>query len=242
MSLGLPDKLVFLHRGEEQLRDKALESISTGQVASLHLVVVERAMDLADILRQFPTDDEDLKLIQILAMRCFNDFAAALKLALSGYSQNSAILLRDLLETVFLIDLFRGERMLIAEWRDADKNSRMRKFGPVHVRIKLDQRDGFTGLKRAAMYDMFSELAAHPTMQSSAMLRPLNMDAQIGPFIDDTVLTAVVAEMGRLALQVGEQIYEFVPRDWEKALPARAGFLDAKRQWLVYFYPDSVKP
>lgn len=34
-------------------------------------------MDLADILRQFETADEDLKVIQLLGMRTFNAFGRA---------------------------------------------------------------------------------------------------------------------------------------------------------------------
>jgi hypothetical protein len=74
-----------------------------------HLPVVERAMDLADLLRQHEIDDEDLKVVQMLGMRSFNALGAGLKLALSGYHQNSALILRDILETVFLLDLFNGD-------------------------------------------------------------------------------------------------------------------------------------
>ncbi|HEY8593981.1 MAG TPA: hypothetical protein VIL84_01955 [Devosiaceae bacterium] len=39
-------------------------------------------MDVPDILRQFDTVDEDLKVTQVLGMRTFNAFGANLKLAL----------------------------------------------------------------------------------------------------------------------------------------------------------------
>lgn len=130
----------------------------------LHLAITEAAMDLADVLRQFDTADEDLKVVQLLGMRTFNAFGGSVKLALSGYSQNSALILRDVLETVFLIDYFAGDRTLIERWRFADKKARLRDFGPVKVREALDARDGFTNKKRFAMYEMFSELAGHPTI------------------------------------------------------------------------------
>ena len=72
----------------------------------------------------------------------FNAFGASLKLALSGYSQNSALILRDVLETVFLTDYFAGDRTLIERWRFADKKARIKDFGPVRVREALDARDG----------------------------------------------------------------------------------------------------
>ncbi len=193
-------------------------------------------MNMADGLRQFQIDDDDLKLIQVLAIRTFNAFAAATKLCMSGYYQNAALILRDVLETVFLLDLFRSKRALITIWRLADKAARLREFSPVKVRTKLDERDGFTERRRAALYDMFSELAGHATMPSIAMLRPQGMDVQIGPFLDPTALEAVLSEMGRLAVQVGEQIDAFWQSFGDEGRSVRVGFADAKRRWLEEFY------
>src|SRR5260221_12915240 len=151
-----------LHRGEEFLRTKAIEALN--DELSLHVEVIEHAMNIADHLRQCDTEDDDLKLIQLLGMRTFNAFGAALKLCLSGYYQNAALISRDILETTFLVDLFRGDRALIRQWRMADKKTRLKEFAPVKVRTLLDDRDGFTERRRAAMYELFSELAGHATM------------------------------------------------------------------------------
>lgn len=48
----LPANLVSLHAGEEFLREKALDLISSNARLQLHLSVVEAAMELADVLRQ----------------------------------------------------------------------------------------------------------------------------------------------------------------------------------------------
>ncbi len=71
-------------------------------------------MDPADVLRQCDTSDEDLKVAQVPGMRTFNALGASLKLPLSGYS---ALILRDVLETVSVLDLFAGDRNLIERWR-----------------------------------------------------------------------------------------------------------------------------
>lgn len=121
-----------------------------------------------------------------------NAFGAGLKLALSGYQQNSALILRDVLETVSLLSLFAGDRALIGRWRLADKNARMKEFSPVRVRDALDACDGFTSKRRAEMYELFSELAGHPTMKSSWMMRPQkDGDAVIGSFMEAMALKAV---------------------------------------------------
>lgn len=234
----IPTNLENLHIAEEQLRDKAMGIVAGDERLKLHLAVVEAAMDLADIFRQFDSDNEDLKVAQVLGMRLFNAFGASLKLTLSGYHQNSALILRDVLETVFLLDLFSGDRTLIKLWRSADRKTRMREFSPVKVREKLDLRDGFATKRRAEIYELFSELAGHPTMKSDWMMRPQkNGDAVIGPFIEATSLEAVVSEMGRLAVQAGQQISSFFPGDWTQGLLPRVAFLTLQKEWFVAFYP-----
>lgn len=194
-------------------------------------------MDLADMYRQHATKDEDLKVTQLLGMRCFNAFAASLKLALSGYSQNAALIQRDILETIFLLDLFDSHRDLIERWRFADKKTRMKEFSPVKVREMLDARDGYTTKKRFEMYEMFSILAGHPNMNSSLMMRPQKGgDAVVGPFIEPTTLDAVLSEMARLAVQVGEKIEAFMPKDWQDAVGSRHAFADVKLRWIQTFY------
>lgn len=232
----MPEHLDRLHSGEEFLRSKSIEALQNDDRLRLHVAVVEQAMTMADGLRQFQTDDEDMKLIQALGMRIFNAFGAAMKLCLSGYYQNAALIMRDVLETTFLIDLFAGKPSLITRWRNADKAARLREFTPVKVRIALDERDGFTEKKRAKMYDMFSELAGHATMPSIAMLQPNGMNAQIGPFFDVTALEASLSEMGRLAVQAGEQIGRFLPDPQGASLLLRYGFASAKGRWLTMFY------
>ncbi len=236
---NLPPNLTELHVCEEFLRGKAIEALSDDRLR-LHADVIEQAMNMADRLRQFETDDEDLKLIQVFGMRTFNAFGVSLKLCLSGYYQNAALIARDVLETVFLIDLFRRDRALIAKWRMADKAARLKDFKPVKVRTVLDEQDGFTERKRGALYALFSELAGHASMDGIAMLRPKGMDAKIGPFFDVTALEAVLSEMGKLAVQVGEQLDAFMPDPMGEALAVRHGFIVVKRRWIEHFYGDVI--
>ncbi|MBW7967234.1 hypothetical protein [Bradyrhizobium sp. BR 10261] len=235
----IPENLYSLHSAEELLRQKARSMVAADPRLQLHLAVTEAAMDLADSLRKFDTHDEDLKVAMILGMRTFNAFGASIKLSLSGYHQNSALILRDVMETAFLLDLFAGERPLIERWRFADKKARIREFSPVKVREALDARDGFTSKKRAEMYELLSELAGHPNMKSSWMMRPQkDGEAVIGPFVEATALEAVISEIGRLAVQVGEQLDKFFPANW--GLETRVGFAKLKRSWLETFYPTTT--
>lgn len=237
MKYALPDNLSKLHAAEEDLRGKALAILSTKEDAQLHIQMVEAAMDMADVFRQFATTDEDLKVVQVLGMRTFNAFGAALKLALAGYSQKSAMIMRDILETTFLMDLFRGDRSEIEKWRLIDKKARKTKYGPFQVRVKLDSRYGDTEKKRAEHYEMLSELAGHPSMRADIMMRPTPLgDAVIGPFIEVVMLEAVVSELGRLAIMVGENLEAFIPDASDHAVASRLGFAALKRRWLLTFY------
>jgi hypothetical protein len=241
--MKLPDNLDSLHGQEEQLREKALALIEKDRALGLHLVVTEQAMNLCDVLRQYHTDDEDLKVIQVLGMRMFNAFGASMKLGLSGYIQNSALILRDVLETVFLIDLFDGDRALIAKWRFADAKTLRQHFSPAAVRKALDDRYGHTTRKREEQYKLFSELAGHPTMKSSWMMRPQkDGDAVIGPFIEKTSLEAVLSEMGRLAVQAGHHVGAFIPSGWGPGMEPRLVFAKAAQEWIDTFYPAAGKP
>jgi hypothetical protein len=91
---------------------------------------------------------------------------------------------------------------------------------------------------------MFSELAEHPTMKSDLMMmRPQrNGDAVTGPFIEAAALDAVVAEMGRLAIQVGEQLGLFFPSDWAQAPPRAARLRQAQAALVETFYPTAATP
>ncbi len=236
----IPANLQSLQLQEEFLRSKAVEIVERDGKISLHLEAIVHSMDLADLLRQFRTSDEEMKVIQMLGMRIFNAFGASLKLALSGYSQNSALILRDILETVFLLDYFKTDRRLIERWRHANKKERMKHFSPLRVREALDVRDGFIGKKRYEMYEMFSELAGHPNMNSIHMMRPQKGgDAVIGPFVEATTIQATLSEMGRLAVQAGEALNAFYPENWEEAYQTRVAFQETKHEWMAVFYPKN---
>jgi len=74
----VPENFHSLHRQEEYLRSRAIELIADNSDLALHLAVAEIAMDLTDLLRQVPSDDEDFKVVQILGIRIFNAFGASL--------------------------------------------------------------------------------------------------------------------------------------------------------------------
>jgi len=234
--INFPNNLDSLYEQERFLREKFIAIIENKPKLSLHLHAIERAMSLAQIMVNYPENDEDFKVIKMLSIRMFNAFGASLTLISSGYHQNSGLVMRDILETVFLIDLFKTDHTAIERWRLADKKKQREEFSPAAVRKALDERDGAHTKKRAEVYKMFSELAAHPNMHSQHMLRPeKGGDIVMGPFMEGTTLEAGVSELGRLAIQAGEIMNAFLPGGWDHE-NVRANFARIKKEWIETFY------
>lgn len=233
-----PDNLISLYKREEQLRIEAVSAIGGREHILLHLCAIERAMTLAKIAVECPTEDEDFKVLKLLSIRMFNAFGASLRLITAGYHQNSGMIMRDILETVFLLDFFNTDQTAIKRWRFADKRTQKEAFSPVAIRKALDQRDGTNSKKREEAYKMFSELAAHPNMHSQHMLRPeKGGDIVIGPFMEITSLDAGISELGRLGIQAGEVMDAFLPKDWDPE-DVRMSFTRLKTKWIEIFYPS----
>lgn len=237
----IPENLQSLRCREEELRREATMIVANDERLQLHLSVTERAMNMAELFRKLPMEDEDMRVVQVLGMRAFNGFAASLNLAFSGYGQNSFLVMRDILETAFLLDLFNSDRSAIRDWRFADKKTRMKEFSPVQVRKNLDARDGFEDKRRGEHYVAYCEFAAHPTMQSDVLMRPQpDGDAVIGPFLAEDFLKVVLTEMATNAIQIGEALNSFLPETDPKDLMVRETFLVARQKWLEEFMPDVI--
>lgn len=231
-----PSNLLRLHEKEQSLRKEALSIIQGNSKLELHFSVIERAMTLAKIVVEYPTDDEDFKVIKMLSIRMFNAFGASLNLLLAGYHQKSAMVMRDILENLFLMDLFRTDHSAIKRWRFANDKKSKQEFLPVRVREALDKRDGFENKKRAEAYKMLSELAAHPTMGTQYMLKPeLGGDILTGPFMGDTILRQDLEELGRLAAQAGGILHCFLHPEYDPEA-VRVSFLKVQDRWMETFY------
>lgn len=233
-------RMFGLLEGEQALRGKSVEAIIADDQLFLHLTVIEAAMDLIDVFRQSSDgNDPDRRVVRLLGIRVFNALGAAHSLMLAGYYQNSSVILRDVLETVFLLDYFTRDQTLIERWRTLDDREREKQFKPFAVRVALDKLDGFTSRKREKLYKEFCALAAHPHPSGFAMLRPGGMDAHCGPFLDPSALEAVISEAGRLAVQAGGVVAFFMPEQWSPGFAARMHMVEVSAKWMATFYPQT---
>ena len=228
---NIPRNLLNLQQQEKQFQFEVLHSINESPDLALHVSLIERAMTLSRLLIMSPYEDDDFRIIKMLSIRVFNAFGASQLLLFSGYHQKSGMVMRDIIETVNLLDLFSSEPELIEQWRNADDRQRKKKFSPAAIRKILDKRDGDTSRKREKTYKMFSELAAHPNMHAQHMLKPYKSDQIItGPYMEGASLTAGLTEMARLARQYGEVVDRLLPQEWNQE-ESRESFRAANQEW-----------
>ncbi len=146
----LPENLQNLRKEEDGVRAQSLLHINGNASFVDHLALVHDCLDAIHVhtISHENVDEEEL-VLQRLGIRLFNSSSCALSLLLSGYYQNAALTIRDLLETGFLVDYFRTERSQVKIWRDSSDDERRRNFQPWQIRDALDKRDGFTEKNRA---------------------------------------------------------------------------------------------
>jgi hypothetical protein len=234
-----PENLSRLHDAEEKVRAESVAFVEGQPDLRHHIAMTEVAMNgLVYFATKIEGSNQDEETIQLFSLRLFNAAASALKLALSGYGQNAAAAIRDILEVAFLLNHFAIWPDKIIEWRDASDRDRKKNFSPREIRDSLDKRDGFTEQKRKKAYEDFCRLATHPTPIGFALLRPGGTGpARYGPFFDEKLLSGVIEEMAKAMLQAGQIIPRFFPdRNDVETYSIRLFMLRAANEWLAEFY------
>ena len=110
-----PRNFDLLASGEDQSRQMSKAAIEASENLSLHARMIQRAMSMMDhMAKRRPHSDEDDMVLQMLAARLFNSGASAMKLLMGGFYQTAVMVMRDILETTFLLDYFHSNRDQIA--------------------------------------------------------------------------------------------------------------------------------
>ncbi len=235
--MSIPVNLLALHAQEEQLRQIALRWI--GEYADLkdHLAVTEKAMDLLHYtMHHGPSTTDDERAVLQLGARVFSDMGAAWKLIASGYFQAGAMVQRDVIETVSLVEFFRLKPELVEVWRIGDERARKDTFKPWKVRIALDDAMGKGPSKRGAIYSKFSKLATHPTIEGLQLLCPNGKDATAGPYMKLTQLRALLEEHAKLALQAGMTFNVILSVDTLEARVIAHSMITAMMNWMELYH------
>jgi len=202
-----------------------------------HVAIINSALDLVSRLpAAHPHRSEDELTIFRLMIRCFNSAASCLRLLRSGYYQPAFTMIRDLVETTFLLDLFKRERTKIAEWRSLPAQEREKRFKPVTVRERLDALDGFSKARRAAAYKLLSTYAAHPTPEGFTIISP-ESSTQVGPFPNEKLLTSGLQELAKHVTYAAVVISGHADNSSDKVLATKAAFFAAFERWQPKYMP-----
>ncbi|WP_398482514.1 hypothetical protein [Tardiphaga sp.] len=199
----LPENFDLLAAGEDQIRALSKAAIEASPDLLLHARMIEASMSTLDKeAKQHEHKDEDDLVMKMLAARMFNSAASTMRLLMTGYYQSAIMILRDILETAFLLDYFRSFPDRIPAWRQCTEEERRKKFSAVKIRTALDERDGAQGLRRAKDYNQLCELGTHPTYRGFGILTRQNSDlVNVGPFFNLPALNATLAETAKSIMQ-----------------------------------------
>lgn len=238
----LPENLTSLHKHEEQIRVDSLRLVEKHQNFRDHLAMVHGSMAIIYALAHDHANATDDELtIQYLGLRLFNSAASSLKLSLSGYYQSAFALVRDIFETVALLDYMHSHPDQISVWKASNKKQRIAKFGPGAIRNALNERDRFSGNKRKEMYDRLSEYASHATAPGFQLLAPEGL-GQIGPFLSEKYLKAWLEEAVRFLIHGATIFVGHFPKVEPPILLEKAGFLDHATRWRQQYLNDPKQP
>jgi len=235
--MSLPHYLIRAHSESERLRAESIAAIEASEALTFHAHAIERT---ANLLYFFGHDGEiknpDDRVIRVLGFRGFNDIMTSANLILGGYCQQSMMIARDLLELTFLFDDFTRDKSQINKWHTLAPKDYDKIFKPVLVRDRLDQRDGFTGLKRAEIYKLMSSVAGHPSPAGFQMLLRQDGNYHCGPFFEAKSLDACWSELAKTAIQIGGHFQEFFDLTSKEAVIAKVEYLELQNKWIERFF------
>ena len=157
---------------ESAIEEQNDAAVLADPVLQKHIRMINLNLDFIDqVLRTHTHSSTDELMVLRLAVRCFNSGAAALRLARLGYYNQCLSLIRDIIETALLLDLFGREPSAIAEWYTISPDERQKKFGAIRVRLrleKIEEREGKTPLSRAETYKRFCTYGTHASPRVSS--------------------------------------------------------------------------
>lgn len=215
---------------------QSLATIEADEEMSDHLQAVHDALDhlVSVLLQATSSPDTDLHTAQLFGIRLFNVGAASVKVGLCGYYQQAWHLLRDSLEVVDLIDLFRADRTLIAVWRTADDRTLYKRFRPAEVRKALDGFPEYAGQKqgRERIYSLLSKQAVHATYAGFRLVE-LQGGFRPGPAFDAQRLRALLQDLGRYLAHAALALSDLMGAEGlsTELLRAKMGYLGVLRAY-----------
>lgn len=235
--MAFPQNLVRAHTESERLRGESISAIEASEDLSFHAHVIERTANLLYFLgHDGEIKNDDDRVIRVLGFRGYNDVITSANLILGGYYQPAMMIARDLLELNFLLDDFTRDKSQIEKWRTLPPKEYDKIFKPVLVRDRLDQLDGFSGLKRASIYKLISSVAGHPSPAGFQMLLRPDGNYFCGPFVEPKSIDACWSELAKTVIQIGGHFQKFFALTSKEVVMAKVEYLELQNRWLERFF------
>ncbi|MGC2520041.1 MAG: hypothetical protein WA373_13155 [Burkholderiales bacterium] len=229
--MALPENPLSLHEREEQIRRDSLRLIGERFLFREHLSMIHASMAVIHVLaHDHQSAIEDELTVQYLGLRLFNSAAASLRLSLSGYYQQAFALVRDVFETVALLDYMQSCPEQLAVWRRSNKSQRIAKFGPGAIRNAMNTRKEFQWGNRREIYSHMSEYAANATAPGFELLAPEGL-WQIGPFLNEKYLKAWLEEIATYLAHGAVIFIAHFKKVQPPLLLKKRAFLDQVARW-----------
>lgn len=243
-----PSNFIRLHDHQQQLRALSIRSLEASADHSLHLQMIERSLDLLNVLvEKAPATNDDQITVQLLGLRIANDLIGCLQLCLTGSCQSGVMLLRDAFETTLLVDYFHHAPSRIGVWRGftakdeqlppTEKRGKViDEFRALKIRTTLDERDGDVTFRRKTRYKLLCDLGAHPTSVGIALTRGDDGAAYWGPFFRESLLFATIEELTWVAMEGAFVVGHHFDLQSFPHIAVDIGFYETMSRWNEHFF------
>lgn len=135
---------------------------------------------------------------------------ASLRLALTGYYDEALSLTRSVGEIANLLFLFAAQPATLERWRVADDATRKREFGPVKIRLKLEELS-LRPPVAADRYALLSEVGAHVAPGVAPQAFNEHGRATLGAQFQYQGLMVVLNELGVVVAEAAGCLSAFLP-------------------------------
>ncbi len=170
----MPDELIRFLKKSATIENEQLNVLLGDAVGRDHLRLISRSLDFLNALAGVQNSEVRKQFaLKLIAVRLFNDLAAATKLVAAGYYQVALNPIRDVLEICNLLRLFAEDESHVLKWLNTSEENLINTYGPGQVRKMLaefDRRDGIGEWRRRDVYKMFSKYGTHFSVESMRVL------------------------------------------------------------------------
>lgn len=233
---NLPALFEGLYFEEENIIKKSIEQIINNVSLKDQLDMLEESGKLIiTFISNYKANDDKELTYQIIGSRMFNSVVVSFKLLLSGYYQHSASIIRDVLESMYLLDYFSLYPEKVQEWKKCDEKKQKKEFSQVNIRTALDERDKLSNMKRLERYKLLCKIGTHPSYEGLMLIAP-NNNVIAGPFFHADYLKASLEETVQISTEAAIIFIELFKNQHPNIIKKVSCFFEKYKAWLLQYH------